>query len=353
MAWYFRKSLKLGPVRLNFSKKGLGCSVGVKGLRVGQAATGKEYIHAGRNGFYYRKSLGGAKSSKSEEQVIDSKVDKGSVIHTIKAILLNDESALLNQLKKSKEQFRLDYLASLICFILSWVLWSINNITGLLFIAGSLILVSIVAYFESKRRTVIMDYDFSEAEYNSYENIVNSFNHLASCKKVWQVLQSKGISGKDVKRNAGASHLVERLDIQLGEGLPPWVESNINFPTINGKDQTIYFLPEGVLIYDSSGIGIVQYKDIDISCSLNRFIEDGNVPSDSTIVDYTWQHPNKSGGPDKRFSSNRQIPICSYGGLDITSKNGFRIMIYASNSESIELFSSGFERVISVKPRSA
>jgi hypothetical protein len=34
MAWSFRRSLRLGPFRLNLSKSGLGASVGVKGARV-------------------------------------------------------------------------------------------------------------------------------------------------------------------------------------------------------------------------------------------------------------------------------------------------------------------------------
>ena len=35
MGFYFRKSFKFGPVRLNLSKSGLGLSAGVKGLRYG------------------------------------------------------------------------------------------------------------------------------------------------------------------------------------------------------------------------------------------------------------------------------------------------------------------------------
>ena len=55
MGFYLRKSFKLGPVRLNLSKSGLGASFGIKGFRYGINAQGKEYIHAGRYGLYYRK----------------------------------------------------------------------------------------------------------------------------------------------------------------------------------------------------------------------------------------------------------------------------------------------------------
>jgi hypothetical protein len=56
MGWYLRKSLNLGPIRINLSKSGIGVSAGVKGLRVGTGPRGK-YLHAGREGIYYRTSL--------------------------------------------------------------------------------------------------------------------------------------------------------------------------------------------------------------------------------------------------------------------------------------------------------
>lgn len=58
MGWYLRKSLKLGPIRFNLSKSGIGTSVGVKGLRIGSGPSGK-YIHAGREGLYFRQQLSG------------------------------------------------------------------------------------------------------------------------------------------------------------------------------------------------------------------------------------------------------------------------------------------------------
>lgn len=54
MAFYLRKAFRLGPLRLNLSKRGVGISAGVKGARIGVDATGREYVHAGRRGLYYR-----------------------------------------------------------------------------------------------------------------------------------------------------------------------------------------------------------------------------------------------------------------------------------------------------------
>ena len=56
MGFYFRKSVSFGPVRFNFSKSGIGVSVGVKGARISTGPRGT-YVHAGRHGFYYRQRL--------------------------------------------------------------------------------------------------------------------------------------------------------------------------------------------------------------------------------------------------------------------------------------------------------
>lgn len=56
MGWYLRKSVKMGPMRLNFSKRGIGVSTGVKGFRIGTGPRGP-YVAGGRGGIYFRQSL--------------------------------------------------------------------------------------------------------------------------------------------------------------------------------------------------------------------------------------------------------------------------------------------------------
>src|SRR6202035_2913509 len=59
MGFYIRKAFNFGPFRLNLSKKGIGTSVGVKGLRISSGPRGTE-LHAGRYGLYYREKLADA-----------------------------------------------------------------------------------------------------------------------------------------------------------------------------------------------------------------------------------------------------------------------------------------------------
>lgn len=50
MGFYYRKSIGLGPFRVNVSKSGIGYSVGVPGARTGVSSRGKRYTTFGLPG---------------------------------------------------------------------------------------------------------------------------------------------------------------------------------------------------------------------------------------------------------------------------------------------------------------
>jgi hypothetical protein len=57
MGLFFRKSIDLGILRINFSKSGVGFSVGIPGFRIVKPAKGKIYLQTGMKGIYYRKTI--------------------------------------------------------------------------------------------------------------------------------------------------------------------------------------------------------------------------------------------------------------------------------------------------------
>jgi hypothetical protein len=57
MGWSFRRSFKAGPVRINLSKRGIGVSAGIPGLRIGKDAGGRVYTSAGFGRLRYRRSV--------------------------------------------------------------------------------------------------------------------------------------------------------------------------------------------------------------------------------------------------------------------------------------------------------
>lgn len=57
MSWRFRKVFRSGPFRTSWTKKGLGFSFGIPGLRFGVSPDGRRYISMGipRTGLYWIK----------------------------------------------------------------------------------------------------------------------------------------------------------------------------------------------------------------------------------------------------------------------------------------------------------
>jgi hypothetical protein len=52
---------------------------------------------------------------------------------------------------------------------------------------------------------------------------------------------------------------------------------------------------------------------------------------------------NKSGGPDRRFANNRQLPVMRYGELRMQSSTGLNEAIQISNVQSADAFVQGLK----------
>lgn len=353
MAWYLRKSVSIGPIRFNISKGGIGTSVGVKGFRIGVKPNGKSYIHAGGHGIYYRGEFG--PNNQGQQPQIESDhitiPSDTTVFKTVSSNELLSESRVkfVDQLNNSYNAFRFDYLMGISSLIAVIISYNISQILMYGVILMGIVLTIIVARWESKRRTINIYYEFEKDDYSTFEQIVLAFNHIAKCNRIWSLLTSRSLyDAHESKINAGASKLIDRVQAFAGNGNPPWVKTNITIPTINiGGSRSLYFMPDGILVYDSHGIGLVDYSDLKIVFNTTRFIED-RPPNDAQIVDYTWKYPNKNGGPDRRFNDNHQIPICLYGELRIETKKQLLLYIMTSKDNAPEKFSKLMSNAISV-----
>lgn len=67
-------------------------------------------------------------------------------------------------------------------------------------------------------------------------------------------------------------------------------------------------------------------------------MEEGEIPTDAKITGKTWAKVNKNGTPDKRYKDNYQIPICTYGCIEIKSSTGLNETYCFSNYDKAEKF---------------
>lgn len=132
------------------------------------------------------------------------------------------------------------------------------------------------------------------------------------------------------KYHAGASHLLRRKPTSVRRTEPPYVKTNVETIAIGVGRQTLYFLPDRVLVYEPSGVGAVGYQELLVEVGQTQFIEEDSVPRDAKVVSRTWKYTNKSGGPDKRFKDNREIPVCLYEEIALTSSTGLNELLHVS-----------------------
>lgn len=92
---------------------------------------------------------------------------------------------------------------------------------------------------------------------------------------------------------------------------------------------------------------------MEIAVRASRFIEDGFVPSDARVVDHTWKYVNRSGGPDRRFKNNRQLPVCLYDELTFSSASGLNEVIQVSRTGLGADLASAVEALGRALPREA
>jgi hypothetical protein len=179
--------------------------------------------------------------------------------------------------------------------------------------------------------TVILSYSLDTEAGRQFSKLTTTFRGLAACQLVCSV-DAAGRTG-DWKRHAGSSTLVERTGIQPGFSQPPKVECNISVPTLKAGSKSLYFFPDRLLVYDSSGVGAVPYPNLQTQTADSRFVEDGYAPSDARQVGTTWQYVNKRGGPDRRFNNNRQLPVMLYGNLALSSGSGLKVLLQCSRTK--------------------
>jgi Protein of unknown function (DUF4236) len=375
MPFYIRKAISAGPFRFNLSKSGLGLSLGVKGLRIGTGPRG-HYIHAGRHGFYYRASLGNvgrqrpvsriqeqhhsatriedrlkqpiepAAGGAPDVEMVD--IDSGDVLE------MRDErfQDLIDEINEKCRQFRASIALGLSGLCVAVIVAFAISVEAAMAAFGLAVIAYLVGkWIDSYRRSTVLFYNFEPDVADAYGALVRKFEDLASCSKVWHI--SSGGKVRDLmtwKRNAGATQLIARHLISLKVGSPDVIKSNIDVPFIPVGAQTLYFFPDFMMIYSSGKAGIVRYNNLELRVTSSNYIEDETVPADSKILYYEWQYRNKRGGPDRRFKDNRQLPVCAYENVHISSSSGVNELIELSCRGRGEGFAVAVTRMAGFRP---
>jgi len=199
------------------------------------------------------------------------------------------------------------------------------------FLAAAAFLILII--YVLLKGTIELDYHVDSDQQTIVDERMKHVIKITECTKVWRIMQTSKVIDK--KYASGASNTVKRVACRVATKAPFPFKVNLKVASFKTGKETLLFLPDKLFIIQGCKIGALNYSDITSSSNTTRFIESDRIPKDSQVVGYTWKYVNKSGGPDRRFKDNKQLPICLYGELKLTSASGLNTVIMYSNPSII------------------
>jgi hypothetical protein len=181
---------------------------------------------------------------------------------------------------------------------------------------------------DAMRKTTVIMYDLDQDASASYQGLVDAATALGGGERLWHIPSRAVVL--DRKYHAGAQSEVRRASTTISVGSMPFVKCNLDVPSLQVGRQTLYFMPDRMLIFDAGSVGGLGYSSLRVQQQHVTCVEPEDVPSDSRVVGRTWRFVNKSGGPDRRFRDNRELPICEYDAISFTSDAGLNELLHSS-----------------------
>ncbi len=332
MGFRYRKSIHLGGgFRINLSKSGIGYSWGVKGFRITKTArgttrrtvslpgTGISYVQeTGKRGGY-APGRGRAWQPAPGNNHYDTQVIANQEASKLVSEGLEEMLASAGRALKLMKLFTIGLWITLLLGLGYPLFW--------IFAAG---FASMMLYVRTKGR-IDLEYEIDEDRQSEVDQRMDPLIRITRCAKVWRVTQTSRVI--DRKYAAGAGNTVNRSVCAVSTTPPFPFRTNVRVASFKTGRETLLFLPDKLFIIQGSKVGALHYSDIASHAHTTRFVESGPVPTDARIVGQTWKYVNKSGGPDKRFKDNRQLPVCLYGELELTSPAGLHTVLMFSNPD--------------------
>jgi len=367
LAWRFRKSahLPLG-FRLNASKSGLGFSWGFRGFRIGRDAKGRTvrtvsipgtgvfnrqvistassratFVTVNSRGVGYQRRTENLEPGLQPEN--DPQLQLDSVFHVpVSELAASNQSEFVARLNENISAFNPGRVL-IVLSVFALLLVSSNVILGLVLFFLGLGLGIFVSKRFAESHTDEINFSLDQESAAQFSAKQQALSVLASCARIWVVNTSA--SNADAKRNAGAYTLISRGPAAVGNLPTKGFQSSLPILSIRANNIVLHFLPDQILIY-TGRYGSISYAQLLIEVRSTRFSETEPIPGDSRKIDTTWQYVNKSGGPDRRFNSNRQIPVLEYGEVTFRTATGLGMILQTSNSEKAKEFAGRFSAVL-------
>jgi hypothetical protein len=359
MAFRFRRTLGIVPgIRLNLSRRGPSVSLGVRGLHytvglkgtrttVGIPGTGASWTSYRAHSSGRRSQLRNGPDATApgtspvlpEKAASNDPMTKVFESAPIERLGAGSTSELAPVLDAARKRWGYSPVVLAVAFLLVGLAVLSNSppatVGAVLF---GIIAWAATSLIDRKRRTVTLEYHLHDDQLRTFNHMVEAFKRICNCERVWCVPLL--VQQRDWKRNAGASQTIQAQKTTPRIRTPPLIKSNLTFPALQAGKETIYFAPDAILVVAGSSVAALRYDQVEVDAYSIKFIEDDGAPRDTQVIGETWQFVNKKGGPDRRFTNNRKLPICLYGRLSLKSDSGLNEMFQFSQAEAATQFAS-------------
>jgi len=176
---------------------------------------------------------------------------------------------------------------------------------------------------------------------DQYQKLSAAFAQLTTSNKIWDITSQ--VANTDLK--SSAKNAVNRQEVRFGTEHIDFIKSSFpafHFQNANGSQ--LYIYPAFVITIDAAkSIAVLDIREFNFSFSSTRFLESKqSIPTDTKIIDQTWDKVNKNGTPDMRYAGNYQIPIVKYAEYEFKADNGLSERYQISNFEFAETFANEF-----------
>jgi DnaJ-like protein len=263
-------------------------------------------------------------------------------------MLTNRTLARVNN--RPREVARLPLLAvgggTLILAALLYVFEILPSFAILAVLLGGALLVLVLFRTQKAKMTISLSYkgNLSEEAASRFTSVREALEALASSGRIWRLPGSVRLP----KANKVAPS-PEREPVRVGLLATPGIRADVPVWGIEAGDESLFFFPEGALIYRDDRYDPLPYNSLKVAFSSRRFFEE-ELSNDATVVERTWRFSRPDGSPDPRYKKdNVEIPIVLYGLLMISTPSGPKVRLEVSDRLAAARFARTFGAEVSTE----
>jgi hypothetical protein len=206
-----------------------------------------------------------------------------------------------------------------------------------------------IAEYEDRLRATSVEAAAAVREDNGdlFENMCHSFASMASNSVIWDTVTAKNVT-RNLRTCLVDASDVERRKVQFREDKFDAVECRWYVPHLqNANGGDIYIYPGFLLYYvDENRFSVISMTETRATLRETMFVENEKVPANATTSGFMQSTRVDGDGSDVSGSGGRDLPICKYASLTLSSEGGLNEGYMISNFSAAKAFSDDISALI-------